>query len=86
MNRSLETVTFFVNDTLWQTISLVQTGNISPVAGDIFRIGDNKGGGTSNYDIYSTIHYDRALTKSEITKTLKPIVKIRAINSAILTL
>ena len=53
--------------------SKIQTGNRSPVAGDIFRIGYDEGGGTSNNDIYSTIHYDRALTMSEITQNFKAI-------------
>lgn len=68
VNRPGRTARFYVNGSLWEAISNIQTSTISPSTGDLYRIGFDKGGSTANYRIYTHMHYNRELSAAEILK------------------
>lgn len=73
VNRPGRTAKFYVNGSLWETISNVQTSTISPATGDLYRIGFDKGGSTSNYRLYTHMHYNKELSASEILKNFNAL-------------
>lgn len=68
VNRSLGILTFYLNGQLFDTISGVQAATISPISGDIYRIGYDKGGSTTNMEVYSYQHYIKELSASEVSQ------------------
>lgn len=66
ISRSTSSIIFYVNGVLWNTITGIHASSVSPTSGDIYRIGNDLGGGTQNYELYSHAHYSRALTADEI--------------------
>jgi hypothetical protein len=64
--RTSNTIKFYVDGALWETKTDVHTSSISPSSGDIYRLGFDKGGATSNFNIYTYQHYSRELSAVEI--------------------
>lgn len=66
VNRVLGTISIYLNGEVFEIISGIHTNSISPTQGDIYRIGYDHGGSTTNMEIYQHQHYNRALSKDEV--------------------
>jgi hypothetical protein len=65
VKRSNSTIELYVNGVLFDTITGIHADSISGT-GDMYRVGHDRGGATSNIEIYSYMHHNRALTFAEI--------------------
>lgn len=72
VKRSNATIEMYVNGALYDTITGVQTASISGT-GDMYRIGYDRGGSTTNMDIYAYSHYNRALTAAEVQQNFNAL-------------
>jgi hypothetical protein len=66
VDRGAATIYLYVNGSLWNTITGIHSGSISPSGEDMYRMGYDRGGGTANMEVYEYAHYSRALSASEI--------------------
>lgn len=66
VNRTDAKVYLYVNGVLWDTITGIHANSISGTTGDMYRIGYDRGGSTQNFELYSQMHFSRALTTSEV--------------------
>ncbi len=65
VKRSTSSIEFYVNGAPYDTVTGIHGSSISGL-GDMYRIGYDRGGGTSNLDLYAYSHYNRALTEAEV--------------------
>jgi hypothetical protein len=61
-------ILLYVNGVLWNTITGIHSNNISPSSDDYYATGYDKGGGTQNYELYSFMHHNRALSAAEVNQ------------------
>lgn len=73
VSRSTSSILFYVNGVLWNTIAGIHTSSVDPASGDIYRIGNDIGGGTQNYELYSYAHYSRALTADDVSRNFNAL-------------
>ena len=73
INRTSSTARFYLNGLLFDTVTGLQSGTISPTSDDIYRIGFDKGGSTANMEIYSYQHYDRELSAAEVQQNFNAL-------------
>jgi hypothetical protein len=66
VNRGAGTISFYVDGVLWNTVTGIHNVSISPTSGDFYHLGYDKGGSTSNYELYSYMHHTKALSANEI--------------------
>ena len=65
VKRSNSTIEIYANGALFDTITGIHSDSISGL-GDMYRIGYDRGGATTNMELYSYMHYNRALSLAEI--------------------
>ena len=65
VKRSNSTIEFYANGVLFDTITGIHADSISGL-GDMYRIGYDRGGATTNIELYSYMHYNRALSLAEV--------------------
>jgi len=73
IDRTSSSIFLYLNGLLWNTITGTNTGNISPTAGDLYRIGFDQGGSTTNMEVYSYSHYSRSLSASEVMQNFNAL-------------
>ena len=73
VSRSTSSILLYVNGVLWNTITGTHTQSITPASGDIYRIGNDLGGGTQNYELYAHSHYTRALSAAEVAQNFNAL-------------
>jgi hypothetical protein len=73
VDRVQSKIFLYLNGVLWDTISGLHANSISPASSDIYRIGYDLGSTTANYEIYSYMHYDRALTGAEVLQNFNAL-------------
>jgi hypothetical protein len=73
VDRAAATATFYLNGVLFGTVTGIQTNSISPSGGDIYRIGYDLGGSTTNMEIYAYSHYNRALSAAEVQQNFQAL-------------
>jgi hypothetical protein len=73
VDRSNSRILLYVNGVLWDTITGVHGNSISPSSGDIYRHGYDSGGSSQNYEIYSHMHYNRALSATEVQQNFNAL-------------
>jgi hypothetical protein len=66
VDRGNTKIQFYVNGSLWDTVTGIHSNNISPDGGDIYDMGYDRGGSTANLNIYSHKHYNIALSLSQV--------------------
>jgi len=66
IDRANTQILLYVNGVLWNTITGIHSNNISPSSDDYYATGYDKGGGTQNYELYSFMHHNRALSSLEV--------------------
>lgn len=71
VDRTNSQIRFYLNGSLWNTVSGLHSNTISPTSGDMYRVGFDKGNSTQNYELYSYMHYSRALSSEEVKQNFE---------------
>jgi hypothetical protein len=66
VDRPSGTIRFYLNGVLYDVVSGVHSNTVSPTSADMYRIGYDRGGSTTNMEIFAHQHYTKALTDAEI--------------------
>ena len=73
VDRQAQTINFYVNGQLFDTITGIHSNSISPVSGDMYRTGYDRGGATTNMELYAYHHYTKALSAQEVAQNFSAL-------------
>lgn len=73
INRNANTINFYVNGQVAGSSSIDHFSSISPSSGDLYRLGYDLGGSTTNMTFYNYHHYNKALTSTEVLQNFNAL-------------
>lgn len=73
IDRTNTRILFYLNGSLWNTVTGVHTSSISPSSGDSYHMGYDAGASTQNYELYSYMHHNRALSAFEVLQNFNAL-------------